>query len=89
MSLTKNEKQGIIDSFRKSESDTGSAPVQIALLTEDIKKLQPHFQANPKDHASRRGLLKKISLRKKLLTYLKRKDKDTYLEVIGKLGLRK
>lgn len=75
--------------FRQHESDTGSAPVQIALLTERIKHLTDHVGNNKKDHSSRRGLLKLVSRRRKLLDYIKGKDEATYKKVIADLGLRR
>lgn len=78
-----------LGSFRKHDQDTGSAPVQIALLTQRIKHLTDHVGVNVKDHSSRRGLLKLVARRRKLLDYLKRKDESRYQEVIQQLGLRR
>ena len=89
MSISKEEKAKIIQEFRRSEKDTGSPEVQIAILTTRINNLAAHFDANPKDHHSRRGLLKMIGARKRHLMYLKRKDFDRYQELIKKLGIRR
>ena len=89
MSLTKDNKQDVIKEFGRTDSDTGSAEVQIALLTRRIEDLTGHFKTNPKDHNSRRGLLKMVGQRRKLLNYLKRKDIEKYREILGKLSLRK
>ena len=82
-------KQEIIKKYAKSENDTGSAAVQIALLTARINDLTEHFKIHPKDYHSRRGLLKMVGRRKGLLNYLKNKNHDEYRELIAKLGLRK
>jgi small subunit ribosomal protein S15 len=87
--LTKEKKQKVVSEFRKSEKDTGSPEVQIALLTTRINELTEHFQSHPKDHASRRGLLKMVSNRSSLLKYIGKKDIKRYKEVINRLGLRK
>jgi small subunit ribosomal protein S15 len=89
VSLGKNEKDGVITNYRLHEQDTGSPEVQVALLSERIKQLQEHFKAHKKDHHSRRGLLKMVGQRRRLLNYLKKKDISRYREVIGRLGLRK
>ncbi len=89
MSLTKDNKQDVIKKFGRTDKDTGSAEVQIALLTRRIEDLTGHFKTNPKDHNSRRGLLKMVGQRRKLLNYLKRKDIDKYREILEKLSLRK
>jgi small subunit ribosomal protein S15 len=89
MAITKDRKTQIIDQFRRESSDTGSPEVQIALLTARINELHEHMRLHKKDHASRRGLLKMVSKRSGLLTYLRNKDRSRYLAVIGKLGLRK
>lgn len=89
MSLTKEIKQELIEKFGKNAQDAGSIEAQIALLTERIKTLNRHFLDNPKDHASRRGLLKLVSRRKHLLAYLSKKDTDAYKKVIEELNLRK
>ena len=82
-------KADIIKTRKRSESDTGSPEVQISLLTERITGLQEHFKTNAKDHHSRRGLLKIVSQRRRLLDYLKRKDLDRYGALIKELGLRR
>ncbi len=87
--LSKEDKQKIVEEFGKDGKDTGSTEVQIALLTKRIEDLMDHFKANKKDHASRRGLLKMVGSRRKLLRYLKRKDLESYRALIAKLGLRK
>ena len=89
MAITKDRKSEIIDQFRRESTDTGSPEVQIALLTARINELHEHMRAHKKDHASRRGLLKMVSNRSGLLTYLRKKDRNRYLAVIGRLGLRK
>ncbi|MBD3380452.1 MAG: 30S ribosomal protein S15 [Candidatus Omnitrophica bacterium] len=89
MSIVKEKKNEIIGTFRKHDKDTGSAEVQIALLSERINSLTEHFKKHKKDFHSRRGLLMLVSKRRKLLTYLKSVDNDKYQEVIKKLGLRK
>jgi small subunit ribosomal protein S15 len=83
------KKKEIIESFKTHEKDTGSPEVQIALLSERISYLTDHFKMHAKDHHSRRGLLKLVAQRKKLLNYLKLCDKSRYDNVIGRLGLRK
>ena len=89
MSLAKDAKSGVINDYRLHEQDTGSPEVQVALLSERITQLQEHFKAHKKDHHSRRGLLKMVGQRRRLLNYLKKKDISRYREVIGRLGLRK
>jgi small subunit ribosomal protein S15 len=89
MAITKDRKSGIIDQFRRDPNDTGSPEVQIALLTARINELHEHMRTHKKDHASRRGLLKMVSKRSGLLTYLRRTDRNRYLAVINRLGLRK
>jgi small subunit ribosomal protein S15 len=89
MAITKERKTELVNQFRRQQSDTGSPEVQIALLTARINELTEHMRSHQKDHASRRGLLKMVSTRNRLLTYLRRTDRDQYLAVIGKLGLRK
>jgi len=81
--------QAIIKEYQKDASDTGSADVQIALLTARIRHLTEHFKTHKKDHHSRRGLLKLVSQRKKLLSYVKNNDITSYAELISRLGLRK
>jgi small subunit ribosomal protein S15 len=89
MSITKDRKTEIIDTYRRKPDDTGSPEVQIALLTERITELTGHLRTHKKDHASRRGLLMMVSKRSGLLNYLRKTHRDRYLVVIGKLGLRK
>jgi small subunit ribosomal protein S15 len=89
MTITKDRKTEIIDQFRREPEDTGSPEVQIALLTERIQGLTEHLRTHKKDHASRRGLLMMVSKRSSLLAYLRQKDRNRYLAVIGRLGLRK
>jgi small subunit ribosomal protein S15 len=89
MAITKEKKQEIIESYSRGAADTGSAEVQIALLTARITELNEHFKAHKKDHASRRGLLMMVSKRNSLLKYLRQNDRKRYLDVIGRLGLRK
>lgn len=89
MSITKERKTELINQFRRDESDSGSPEVQIALLTARINELTEHMRAHKKDFSSRRGLLKLVSQRADLLKYLRQTDRERYLAVIGKLGLRK
>ena len=89
MSITKEQKSELITQFRRDEADTGSPEVQIALLTKRINQLTEHMRAHKKDFSSRRGLLKLVSQRADLLKYLRQTDRESYLAVIGKLGLRK
>lgn len=89
MAITQDSKQEIIRQFGRDERDTGSPEVQVALLTARIKDLDDHFKRHKKDHASRRGLLVMVSKRSSLLKYLRQSDRKSYLEVIGRLGLRK
>lgn len=89
MALTKERKQEIIAAYRVHESDTGSPEVQAALLSERINYLTEHFKTHAKDHHSRRGLLKLVSQRRRLLDYLKRQDAERYAELVRKLGIRK
>ena len=88
MALLKEEKNQIVKEFQNSPADTGSPEVQIALLTENINKLQSHFKIHKKDHHSRTGLIRMVNLRRKLLAYLKRKNLDSYQEIIKTLKLR-
>ena len=81
--------QAIIKEYQKDASDTGSADVQVALLTARIKHLTDHFKTHKKDHHSRRGLLRLVSQRKKLLSYVKNNDITSYANLISRLGLRK
>ncbi len=89
MAITKEKKTEIIDQFGRGDADTGSPEVQIALLTARINDLTDHFKAHKKDHASRRGLLMMVSKRSSLLKYLRLHNRKSYLDVIGRLGLRK
>ena len=87
--MMKDEKQTIIEANKVHEKDTGSPEVQIALLTSRIQNLTEHLKKNDKDHHSRRGLLKMVGHRRKLLAYLQKKDIERYRAIIEKLGLRK
>ena len=89
MALTKEVKQSIIKDFARDEKDTGSAEVQIAILTEEIRILTEHLKEHKHDFHSRRGLLKKVGQRRNMLNYLAKKDVNRYREVIKRLGLRK
>ena len=89
MTLTKDRKSQIVNDFQHHTSDTGSPEVQIALLSERITELTEHFKIHKKDHHSRRGLLKLVGQRRRLLDYLKRRDFVRYKEVIERLGIRK
>ncbi|HUH16378.1 MAG TPA: 30S ribosomal protein S15 [Methylomirabilota bacterium] len=89
MPLAKDAKSAIVDDYATHEGDTGSPEVQIALLTERIKSLTEHLRGYPKDNHSRRGLLKLVGQRRRLLAYLVRNDVDRYRTVIGSLGLRR
>jgi len=89
MALTKEVKAQIIKDFAKNEKDTGSAEVQIAILTKEINILTDHLKEHIHDYHSRRGLLRKVGQRKSLLSYLAKTDINSYREVIKKLGLRK
>lgn len=89
MALTKEVKESIVKNFARDQKDTGSAEVQIAILTEEIKALTEHLKEHKHDFHSRRGLLKKVGQRKNMLNYLAKKDINRYREVVKKLGLRK
>jgi small subunit ribosomal protein S15 len=89
MAVADIDKAGIIQSNARGASDTGSPEVQVALLTARINELTPHFKTHAKDHHGRRGLLKMVNQRKRLLAYLKAKDAQRYTTLIQKLGLRK
>ena len=89
MSVTVQEKAKVIAEHQRMKGDTGSPEVQVALLSERISYLTEHFKAHAKDHHSRRGLLKLVGQRRRLLDYLKRKDTDRYAELIKRLGIRK
>ena len=88
MALLSEEKANIVKEYKRNEGDTGSPEVQIALLTENINKLQNHFKSHKKDHHSRTGLIRMVNLRRKLLAYLKRKNSESYNELVKKLNLR-
>jgi small subunit ribosomal protein S15 len=87
--LTAESKKEIIERYKLSENDTGSSEVQIALLSSRIKYLTEHFNVHKKDHHSRRGLLKLVGQRRRLLKYLKNKDVERYRKIIKELGIRK
>ncbi len=89
MALLKEEKNKIVKEFQNSDADTGSSEVQIALLTENINKLQSHFKIHKKDNHGRRGLLKMVATRRKLLDYLKEKEEKRYSDLIKSLGIRR
>lgn len=89
MALSVQDKAQIVSEYQQAEGDTGSPEVQVALLTANINKLQGHFKANAKDHHSRRGLIRMVNQRRKLLDYLKTKNADQYRSLIERLGLRK
>ena len=89
MPQTSEKKQAIINDYRQHEKDTGSPEVQVALLTSRILELTEHFKTHKKDHHSRRGLLKLVGQRRRLLDYLKKRDVSRYRAVIERLGLRK
>ncbi len=89
MPLSKDKKKKLIDTFKTHDNDTGSAEVQIALLSGRISYLNEHFKIHKKDHHSRRGLLKLVGQRRRLLNYLKKKSVERYKELINKLGIRK
>ncbi len=87
--ITTPEKSEIIKDYRRHESDTGSTEVQVAILSARIAELTEHFKVHTKDHHSRRGLLKLVGQRRRLLEYLKKKDDEKYRNLISRLGLRK
>ena len=89
MTLTKEAKQEIVSKHGRSDADTGSAQVQIALLTTRINQLTEHLRSHPKDHYSRRGLLKLVGRRRRFLNYLQRNDLEGYRALIKELGLRR
>jgi small subunit ribosomal protein S15 len=89
MALPKEKKETIINQFKLHEKDTGSPEVQIALISERLNSLTTHFQVHKKDHHSRRGLLKLVGQRRKLLEYLKKTDRERYERLIKQLGIRK
>jgi len=86
--LTKQKKSRVIKSYQTHEGDTGSSEVQIAILTSEINELADHLKAHHKDHSSRRGLLKKVGERRRLLRYLKKEDPKSYEELVKKLKLK-
>jgi small subunit ribosomal protein S15 len=89
MAITKEARQQLIVDYKRSETDSGSPEVQVALLTTRINDLTDHFRLHKKDHASRRGLLKMVSNRRRLLDYLKKIDPQRYLDLIKRLDIRK
>ena len=89
MALSTVEKAGVVEKYQRTQGDTGSPEVQVALLTTRITELTGHFQTHKADHHSRRGLLRMVNQRRKLLDYLKNKNADRYLELISSLGLRR
>ena len=89
MALTADAKQEIVKAYQQGEGDTGSPEVQVALLTHNINGLQEHFRSHKKDHHSRRGLIRMVNQRRKLLDYLKDKDAERYTKLIQRLGLRR
>ncbi|MCR9279293.1 MAG: 30S ribosomal protein S15 [Pseudomonadaceae bacterium] len=89
MALTAQQKDDIVKQYQQSEGDTGSPEVQVALLTHNINTLQDHFKEHKKDHHSRRGLIRMVNQRRKLLDYLKSKNTDRYAALIKSLGLRR
>jgi small subunit ribosomal protein S15 len=89
MALTQTKKQDLINQFQSHQTDTGSADLQVAILTERINQLSAHLQTNPKDHSSRRGLLKMIGRRKSLLSYIQKDSAERYQTLIGRLGIRR
>ena len=88
MSLTQEKKRELVGKYGRSENDTGSAEVQVALLTERINELTEHLRSHTKDHHSRRGLLMLVGKRRRLLRYLERSDLERYRSLVGELGLR-
>jgi small subunit ribosomal protein S15 len=89
VTLAREAKEKIVTDFRAHDTDTGSAPVQIALLSQRINELTDHFKIHKKDNHSRRGLLQMVQQRRKLLDYLKKTDIQRYHEMVGRLGLRR
>lgn len=89
MALTQDKKQELIGNYQVHETDTGSSDLQVALLTERISQLTEHLKKNPNDHASRRGLLKMIGRRRRLLSYISQKDVERYQALIKRLGIRR
>lgn len=89
MALSAQQKEAVVKDYQQAKGDTGSPEVQVALLTANIESLQSHFKDHKKDHHSRRGLIRMVNQRRKLLDYLKRKDVNRYTQLIGRLGLRR
>ena len=89
MTMSAADKQALIEEFGNAANDTGSTEVQVALLTHRINDLTPHFKDHKKDHHSRQGLIRMVNSRRKLLDYLKRKDVESYRDLIKRLGLRR
>ncbi len=89
MTMSATEKKAVVDAYKRSENDTGSVEVQVALMTSRILELTEHFKIHKKDHHSRTGLLRLVNARRKLLDYLNRKDSARYRELIKRLGLRR
>ncbi|UZE96856.1 30S ribosomal protein S15 [Alkalimarinus alittae] len=89
MALNAEEKSKVVSEYQREAGDTGSPEVQVALLTVNINKLQGHFKENKQDHHSRRGLIRMVNQRRKLLDYLKKKDASRYVDLIARLGLRR
>ncbi len=89
MAMTVEDKTAIIEKYKIAEGDTGSAEVQVALLSSRIEQMQQHFGTHKKDHHSRRGLIRMVNRRRKLLDYLKGQDVERYKNLIGSLGLRR
>ena len=89
MALTQKRKQELITEYQVHETDTGSADLQVAMLTDRINQLTQHLKNNDKDHSSRRGLLKMIGRRRRLLSYINKQDSERYKQLIGRLGIRR
>ncbi len=89
MPITKEQKVDLVKTYGKNEHDSGNAEAQVAILTARINDLTKHFKTNPKDHHSRRGLLKLVGRRRRLLDYIKARDIELYRSLIGKLGIRR
>jgi len=89
MALSAEKKNKIVEEYRLRDNDTGSPEVQVALLSQNINSLQEHFRDHKKDHHSRRGLIRMVSQRRKLLDYLRGKDRERYAALIERLGLRR
>ncbi len=89
MALTQKRKQELISEYQVHETDTGSADLQVAVLTDRINQLTQHLKSNDKDHSSRRGLLKMIGRRRRLLSYINKQDSERYKQLIARLGIRR